>query len=56
MSLVVSGMLTKQIASTLAMSEITATVHRGHLMRKMQANSPAELGRMAEKLKLPTTA
>jgi FixJ family two-component response regulator len=56
MSLVASGMLTKQIASTLAMSEITATVHRGHLMRKMQANSPAELGRMAEKLKLPTTA
>ena len=56
MSLVASGMLTKQIAFTLTMSEITATVHRGHLMRKMQANSPAELGRMAEKLKLPTTA
>ena len=55
MRLVVSGMLTKQIASTLAMSEITATVHRGHVMRKMQANSPAELGRIAEKLKLPTT-
>jgi FixJ family two-component response regulator len=54
MRLVVSGMLTKQIASTLAMSEITATVHRGHVMRKMQAHSPAELGRIAEKLKLPT--
>jgi FixJ family two-component response regulator len=53
MSLVVSGMLTKQIASTLAMSEMTATVHRGHVMHKMQANSPAELGRIAEKLKLP---
>jgi FixJ family two-component response regulator len=52
--LVVSGMLTKQIASTLAMSEMTATVHRGHVMRKMQANSPADLGRIAEKLKLPT--
>jgi FixJ family two-component response regulator len=55
MCLVVSGMLTKQIASTLAMSEVTATVHRGHLMRKMHANSPAELGRIAEKLRLPTT-
>jgi FixJ family two-component response regulator len=56
MRLVVSGMLTKQIASTLAMSEITATVHRGHVMRKMHANSPAELGRIAERLKLPTTS
>jgi FixJ family two-component response regulator len=54
MHLVVSGMLTKQIASTLAMSEITATVHRGHVMRKMHANTPAELGRIAERLKLPT--
>lgn len=55
MTLVVSGMLTKQIASTLGISEITATVHRGQAMRKMQANSPAELGRMAEKLRLPAT-
>jgi FixJ family two-component response regulator len=52
MRLMVSGMLTKQIASTLGMRGITATVHRGQVMRKMQANSPAELGRMAEKLKL----
>ena len=54
MGLLVSGMLTKQIASTLGTSEITVTVHRGQVMHKMQANSPAELGRMAERLKIPT--
>ena len=53
MGLLVSGMLTKQIASRLGTSEITAQVHRGQVMHKMNANSPAELGRMAERLKLP---
>jgi len=52
MALFVSGMTTKQIASRLGVSEVTAAVHRGHVVQKMQAGSPAELGRMAEKLNL----
>jgi len=48
MGLLASGMLTKQIASRLGTSEITAQVHRGQVMRKMDANSPAELGRKTQ--------
>ncbi len=52
MGLVVQGRMNKQIAFTLGISEITVKVHRGQVMRKMQAGSIAELVRMADRLGL----
>jgi FixJ family two-component response regulator len=55
MRLVVAGLLNKQIAAELGTSEIMIKVHRGQVMRKMQAASVADLVRMAAHLRLPVT-
>jgi FixJ family two-component response regulator len=53
MKWVVSGLLNKQIAAELGISEIMIKVHRGQVMQKMQTESLADLVRMSEKLALP---
>jgi FixJ family two-component response regulator len=50
MSLVTSGLMNKQIAHELNVTEITVKIHRGHAMKKMDARSLADLVRMAETL------
>jgi FixJ family two-component response regulator len=52
---VVSGRSNKEIAAEIGTSEITVKVHRGNIMRKMQAASFADLVRMAASLKLTYT-
>jgi FixJ family two-component response regulator len=53
MAFVVAGLLNKQVASELDISEITVKAHRGSMMRKMEADSLAELVNFAARLRLP---
>jgi len=53
--LVVSGLLNKQAAAELAISEVTLQMHRRSVMQKMAAASLADLVRMAERLQIPVT-
>lgn len=55
MSLVVSGMLNKQIGGELGISEVTVKAHRGRVMEKMTADSLADLVKMATRLRLGTS-
>lgn len=53
--LVVSGLLNKQAAAELGISEVTFQIHRGNIMKKMEAASLPELVRMAGALEIPVT-
>jgi FixJ family two-component response regulator len=54
MAMVTTGLLNKQIAAELGLSEITVKLHRRHVMEKMQAGSLAELVKMCERAKEPS--
>jgi FixJ family two-component response regulator len=54
MTLVVQGLLNKQIAAELGTSDTTVKIHRGNVMRKMRAESLPDLVRMAEKICIPS--
>jgi FixJ family two-component response regulator len=54
LALVIQGLLNKQIAAELGTSETTIKIHRGQVMRKMQADSLPDLVRMAERICIPS--
>lgn len=56
MALVISGLMNKQVAAELGLSEVTVKIYRGQVMRKMQAQSLADLVRMAQALGLSAKA
>jgi FixJ family two-component response regulator len=55
LTLVISGLMNKQIAYRLEVSEVTVKIHRGQVMKKMEARSLADLVRMAEMLGIKRT-
>jgi FixJ family two-component response regulator len=56
MALVTTGLMNKQVAGKLSLSEVTVKIHRGSAMRKMEAKSLADLVKMAEVLKIHENA
>ena len=54
--MLVKGLLNKQVAFELGITEYTVQIHRGHIMRKMEADSFATLVKLAGRLKLETTS
>ena len=54
MRLVAEGLMNKQVSHKLGISEVTVKIHRGNVMRKMEAGSLADLVRMADHLDLGT--
>jgi FixJ family two-component response regulator len=55
MALVTTGLMNKQVAAEVGLSEITVKIHRGNAMRKMKAKTLADLVRMAEALEISRT-